>query len=57
MPIVEFHNFPKLQSSVFMRGGGGGSEVARWLPIYLRNEVICQQGGDTLAVNNKRQLY
>ncbi len=24
MPIVEFHNVPKLQSSVFMRGEGGG---------------------------------
>ena len=24
MPIVEFHNVPKLQSSVFLRGRGGG---------------------------------
>ena len=35
----------------------GRSEVATWLFIYSRDDVICQQDGDTVVVNNNRHLY
>ncbi len=31
--------------------------VATRLFIYSRDDVICQQGGDTLVLNNHRHLY
>ncbi len=53
---VELHSRPNvstLQSSVVIRGDL--KSQARLL-IYSRGDVICQQGGDTLVVNNFRHL-
>ena len=34
-----------------------GDIKSQRLLIYSRGDVICQQGGDTLVVNNLRHLY
>ena len=55
---VELHSQPNvstLQSSVFIRGD---LKLRRGFFIYsMDNYLICQQGGDTLVVNNYRNLY
>ena len=55
---VELHsrlNVSTLQSSVFIRGDLK-FQCGGFLYTQERGDIICQQGGDTLVVNNFRHL-